>query len=59
VALLFINQTKNQVNMAQKGITVRIDDELREALQEGAEKRKVTISEHIREILMDKYFIEM
>lgn len=45
--------------MAQKGITVRIDDELREALQEGAEKRKVTISEHIREILMDKYFIEM
>jgi antitoxin component of RelBE/YafQ-DinJ toxin-antitoxin module len=43
--------------MKKTGITIRIEDTLRERLVEVAESKNLTVSEYVRELLWEKHFI--
>jgi predicted DNA-binding protein len=59
VASLFINLFKTTKTMKKTGLTIRIEDMLRERLVEVAESKNQTVSEYVRELLWDKHFIIM
>ncbi|MFD2917136.1 ribbon-helix-helix protein, CopG family [Psychroserpens luteus] len=43
--------------MKKKGITIRIDDDLREAIEEQAKLKGKKVSEHLRELLIANHYI--
>ena len=45
--------------MKKTGLTIRIEDMLRERLVEVAESKNQTVSEYVRELLWEKHFIIM
>ncbi|WP_008637112.1 hypothetical protein [Bizionia argentinensis] len=43
--------------MKKTGLTIRIEDYLREEIERRAEENNQTVSAYVRQVLMDKHFI--
>ncbi|HLV38271.1 hypothetical protein [Xanthomarina sp.] len=45
--------------MKKTGLTIRIDDHLRESIEAAALRENLTVSQYVRELLWDKHGIYM
>ncbi|WP_417196988.1 hypothetical protein [Bizionia sp.] len=45
--------------MSKTGLTIRIEDYLREEIEKRAAKNNQTVSAYVRQVLLDKHFIFM